>query len=322
MFYPVELFADWFTFNLIGLDKSSHLGSGIQFFVYDSIKILILLIIINYLMAIIRHYLPIEKIRSFLTSRKFYGFDHLLASLFGCVTPFCTCSSIPLFVGFLSAKIPLGVTFSFLITSPLVNQAAVAIFIGIFGWKITLLYVLAGIVVGVVGGFILGKMKLEKYVEEFVWQAHAQSIETNSQKPTAKELLKKFTAESFDITKKIIPYVLAGLAVGAFIHGFVPENYFTQYITKENIFAVPAAVVLAVPLYANVTGVVPIVESLVQKGIPLGTALAFMMATVGLSLPEALILKKVMKIKLLVIFFATAALGMMLIGYLFNFILS
>lgn len=324
MFYPVELFADWFSHKLLGLEKTSHLGGSVQFFVYDSIKIIILLILINYLMAIIRHYLPTERIRHFLTSRKMYGLDYVFASLFGCITPFCTCSSIPLFVGFLSARIPLGVTFSFLITSPLVNEAAVAVFLGIWGWKVTLLYILAGIVIGVIGGAILGRLKLEKSVEKFVWEANAghKIDDFGSSKLSAKDLWRKFSAEAFDITKKIIPYVLLGLAVGAIIHGYVPDRFFEQYITKENPFAVPLAVVLAVPFYANAVGVIPVVQSLVAKGIPIGTALAFMMAIVGLSLPEALILKKVMKTKLLFIFFGIVALGMILIGYLFNFVLK
>jgi len=323
MFYPVELFANWFTYNLLGLAQESHLAGSVQFFVYDSIKILILLILINYSMAIIRHFLPTEKIRDFLTKRKLYGLDYLFASLFGCITPFCTCSSIPLFVGFLGARIPLGVTFSFLITSPLVNEAAVAVFLSIWGWKITLMYVGAGLIIGVLGGFILGKLKLEKYVEDFVWKASAKKLEDGIKtNPSKKELFNKFTAESFDITKKILPYVLGGLAIGAAIHGYVPDNFFKKYITKENPFAVPLAVILAVPLYANATGVIPVVQSLVAKGIPLGTALAFMMATVGLSLPEALILKKVMKLKLLLFFFGIVALGMTLIGYLFNLVLD
>lgn len=323
MFYPIELFTNWFSYNLLGLEKSSHLAGSVQFFVYDSIKIIILLILINYLMAIIRHYLPTERIRHFLISRKMYGLDYVFASLFGCITPFCTCSSIPLFVGFLGVRIPLGVTFSFLITSPLVNEAAVAVFLGIWGWKITLLYVLAGIAIGVIGGIILSRFKLEKYVEKFVWEANAtDNVDGfNNSKLSAKHLWKQFSVEAFDITKKIIPYVLLGLAIGAVIHGYVPDKFFERYITKENPFAVPLAVILAVPLYANAVGVMPIVQSLVAKGIPIGTALAFMMATVGLSLPEALILKKVMKLKLLLVFFGVVASGMILIGYLFNFAL-
>jgi len=315
---------DWFTYSLLGFSKASVFGGAINFFIYDAIKIVFLLIAINYFMAIVRHYLPVEKIRDFLVSRKFYGADYLLASVFGCITPFCSCSSIPLFVGFLSAKIPLGVTFAFLITSPLVNEAAVAVFLGVWGWKITLLYALAGITVGTISGFVLGKLNLEKQVADFVWQVsvnQAQTANKEQARHSKKTLFRLFSKEAFDITRKIVPYVLIGIAIGALIHGFVPTGYFEKYITKDNIFAVPLAVILAVPMYANATGVIPIIESLVNKGIPLGTALAFMMATVGLSLPEAMILKKVMSIKLLAIFFGLTAFGMTAIGYLFNFVM-
>ena len=274
--------------------------------------------VINYFMAILRHYLPIEKLRNFLASRKWYGADYLLASIFGAITPFCSCSSIPLFIGFLKAGIPLGVTLSFLITSPLVNQVAVVLFAGLFGWKITIFYVISSIMLGVVGGFILGKLKLEKYVVDYVWQIKCQKAETKNQKEKVAVLIRKFWREGFDLTKKIAPYVFLGIAVGAAIHGFVPAGFFEKYITAENLFAVPLATILAVPMYANAVGVIPIMQSLVEKGIPLGTALAFIMAVVGLSLPEALILKRVMKIKLLAYFFGITTINIIIIGYLFN----
>lgn len=318
IFYPIQLLADWLTYKVINLSPGAHLGTSVNFFIYDSIKILILLLVINYFMAILRHYLPIEKLRDFLASRKWYGADYLLASIFGTITPFCSCSSIPLFIGFLEAGIPLGVTLSFLITSPLVNQVAVVLFAGLFGWKITILYVISAVLLGVVGGFILGKLKLEKYVADYVWQIKSQKTEIKNRKKTFAVLIKKFWQEGFDLTKKITPYVLLGIAVGAAIHGFIPAGFFEKYITAENLFAVPLATILAVPIYANAVGVIPIMQSLVEKGIPLGTALAFMMAVVGLSLPEALILKRVMKIKLLIYFFGITTINIIIIGYLFN----
>jgi len=269
-------------------------------------------------MAILRHYLPIEKLRDFLASRKWYGLDYFLAAIFGAITPFCSCSSIPLFIGFLEAGIPLGVTLSFLIVSPLVNQVAVVLFAGLFGWKITILYVAAAVLLGMVGGFILNKLKLEKYVADYVWKIKSQKLEVKNEKILFRKLLKNFWDEGFALTKKITPYVLIGIAVGAAIHGFVPAGFFEKYITAENLFAVPAATIMAVPLYANSVGVIPIMQSLVEKGIPLGTALAFMMAVVGLSLPEALILKRVMKVKLLVYFFGITTINIIIIGYLFN----
>lgn len=322
IFYPFQIIANWLTFEVFGLTAHSHLGESVNFFIYDALKIVLLLLVINYFMAIIRHYLPIEKLRDFLASRKWYGFDHLLASLFGTITPFCSCSSIPLFIGFLKAGIPLGVTFSFLITSPLVNEAAVVLFVGLFGWKITLWYVFAGVFLGVVGGFILGKLKLEKYVADYVWKLQSQKYQAVEKKETKVVLAKKFWLEGWQITKKILPYALAGIALGAAIHGFVPTGFLEKYITKDNLFAVPIAVLLAVPMYANATSVIPIMQALVEKGIPLGTALAFMMAVVGISLPEALILKKVMKIQLLVYFFTITAISIMLIGYAFNLFLN
>lgn len=321
MFYYIQLFADWLTYNVLNIKPESHLGVSVSFFVYDSLKIIILLIIINYFMAIVRYYLPVEKLRDFLASRKWYGLDYFMGAIFGTITPFCSCSSIPLFIGLLQARIPLGVTFSFLITSPLVNEVAVVLFLGLFGWKITLIYVISTVILGMVGGFILGKFKLEKYVAPYIWQINSQKLDLGKEKIPFIKLFKTFWNEGFEITKKIILYVLIGIAVGAFIHGFVPTGFFEEYITKDNIFAVPIAVILAVPMYANSVGVIPIIESLVEKGIPMGTALAFMMAIVGLSIPEALILKKVMNIKLLFYFFCVVTVCIIIIGYLFNFIL-
>ena len=262
--------------------------------------------------------MPIEKLRNFLASRKWYGFDYFLAAIFGTITPFCSCSSIPLFIGFLEAGIPLGVTSSFLIVSPLVNQVAVALFIGLFGWKITSLYVLSAILLGMISGFIINKLKLEKHVADYVWKIKSQKIEIKNNKVPFKKLLKFFWNEGFLMTKKITIYVLIGIAVGAAIHGFVPTGFFEKYISADNLLAVPIATIVAVPMYANSVGVIPIMQSLVEKGIPLGTAMAFMMAVVGLSLPEALILKRVMKMKLLIFFFGITTVNIIVIGYLFN----
>ncbi|MFZ2835532.1 MAG: permease, partial [Candidatus Moraniibacteriota bacterium] len=263
IFYPFQIIANWLTFEVFQLAAHSHLGESVNFFIYDALKIVLLLLAINYFMAIIRHYFPIEKLRDFLASRKWYGFDHLLASLFGTITPFCSCSSIPLFIGFLKAGIPLGVTFSFLITSPLVNEAAVVLFVGLFGWKITLWYVFAGVFLGVIGGFILGKLKLEKYVADYVWKIQPQKYQAVEKKETKTVLAKKFWLEGWQITKKILPYALAGIALGATIHGFVPTGFLEKHITKDNLFAVPIAVLIAVPMYANATSVIPIMQALV-----------------------------------------------------------
>jgi len=272
-------------------------------------------------MGAIRYYLPVEKIRNFLSSRKFYGFDYFLATIFGAITPFCSCSSIPLFIGFLRAGIPIGVTFSFLITSPLINEIALVLFLGIFGWKITLGYLLAGIVIGMISGFIISQLNMERYVAKFVQEQTAiTEEEIKSSRLKIKKIIKISLQEGWRIVKEVAPYIIIGVGVGAIIHGYVPQDIFEKYLGQAGWLGVPIAVVLAVPLYSNPIGVIPIIEALVLKGIPLGTALAFMMAIVGLSLPQAMMLKKVLKWPLLLSFFLIVTLGIILIGYIFNFL--
>lgn len=326
IFFPIQKFADWLSFKIFGFLPKTHLGEAVNFFIYDSLKILILLIFINYLMAIIRYYIPTERIRNFLTKRKWYGLDYFLASLFGVITPFCSCSSIPLFVGFLSAGIPLGVTLSFLITSPLINEASIAIFISLFGLKITLFYISTGVLIGVIGGFILGKMNLEKEIDDSLRliiekskKTHKLSLEIKKEKFF--KLLKNFWQECWNLTKKIYPYVLIGVGLGALIHGFILVSFFEKYLKNGKFWTVPIATFLAIPLYSNAVGIIPIMEALYDKGVPFGTALSFMMATVGLSFPEAMILKRAMKIKLLIAFFSVVTLGIILIGWFFNAII-
>ncbi len=321
IFYPFEWFADYCVLTLLGVDGGTKLADALTFFVNDTLKIVVLIILITHVMSLLRYYLPIEKLRDFLTSHNFYGLDYFLATVFGDITPFCSCSSIPLFIGFIEAEIPLGVTFSFLITSPLVNEVAIALFVGVFGVKITVFYVLSGIFIGMIGGFIIGKLKLEKYVESFVWDVKSKGSGVEVEVMPFKDVVKIVSAEAFSITRKIVLYVLAGVGLGAFIHGYVPHGFFEKYLQSAGWFGVPLAVVLAVPLYSNASGVIPIVESLVSKGVPLGTALALMMAIVGISLPEALILKKVIKWQLLAVFFGIVTVGIIAIGYFFNIFL-
>ena len=273
-------------------------------------------------MSLLRFYLPIEKLRDFLASHKMFGLDYLSATIFGIITPFCSCSSIPLFIGFMEARIPLGVTFAFLITSPLINEIAIGLFVGLFGWKITLIYILAGVLVGMTGGFVIGKLKMEKYVADFIWNIKSQKLtKAEVKKISWQKIYRVISSESWSITKKIMPYVLAGVAVGGLIHGYVPEGFFEIYLQKAGIWSVPLAVILAVPLYSNASGSIPIIKSLIMKGVPIGTGLAFMMAIVGISLPEAMILKKVLKWQLLTTFFGIVTIGIIIIGYLFNIIL-
>lgn len=321
----IQQFADWLAYSLIGLDGTTALGGAVNFFVYDSIKILILLFLISSIMGIVNAYFPIERLREYLVSHRLYGLQYLLASIFGAITPFCSCSSIPLFIGFVKGGIPLGVTLAFLITSPLVNEVAVAMFLGSFGLQATMVYVVSGILLGCIGGFVLGRMRLEPYLSDWVKQVQAQSEEQTEQwerdNATFTQRLPTIISDAWQIVRSVLVYVLIGIGIGAFMHGFIPEGFFEQYMSRENWYAVPLSVILAVPMYANAAGIVPVVEVFVAKGIPLGTAIAFMMAVVGLSLPEATLLKKVMTWRLISIFFATITLFIILSGYMFNIIM-
>lgn len=321
----IQNFADWLVYDIFGLSPATAWGTAVNFFFYDSIKIIILLFFISILMGIINAYFPIERLRNYLMTHKMYGLQYLLASVFGAITPFCSCSSIPIFIGFVKGGIPLGVTFAFLITSPLVNEVAVAMFLGSFGLKITLIYVLSGILLGVIGGVVLGRMKLHPYLSDWVKQIQANSsAQADSWEKEHTTFLKRLPAivhDATQIVRGVLVYILIGIGIGAFMHGFVPEGFFQEYLSQDNWLAVPLSVILAVPMYANAAGIVPVIEVFVAKGIPVGTAIAFMMGVVGLSLPEATLLKKVMTWRLIGIFFGTVAFFIILSGYLFNYIL-
>lgn len=321
----IQEFANWLVYEVFGLDAATHLGTAVNFFFYDTIKILILLFLISVLMGVINAYFPIDRVRNYLASHKLYGLQYLLASLFGAVTPFCSCSSIPLFIGFVKGGIPLGVTFAFLITSPLVNEVAIALFLGTFGLKITLIYAFSGIMLGVIGGYVLSKFKLDKYLSEWVRQiqanANVESVAWEGEKTPFVKRLPVIVKDAWNIVRGVLLYIIIGIAIGAFMHGYVPEGFFEQYMSKSNWYAVPLSVLLAVPMYANAAGIVPVIEVFVAKGIPVGTAIAFMMAVVGLSLPEATLLKKVMTWRLIGVFFGTVTLFIIFSGYLFNLVL-
>ncbi|MEG0794931.1 MAG: permease [Odoribacter sp.] len=321
----VQTFADWLVYGIFGLDGATQLGAAVNFFFYDTIKILILLFLISAVMGVVNAYFPIDRLRTFLTTRKLYGFQYLFAAIFGAITPFCSCSSIPLFIGFVKGGIPLGVTFSFLITSPLVNEVAVAMFLGAFGVKATLIYVVSGILLGMIGGFILEKFHLERYLSDWVKKIQAQSDkETAGWEAENIPFIQRVPTilkDAWGIVRGVLVYVVVGIGIGAMMHGFVPEGFFEVYLAKDNWYSVPLAVVLGVPMYANAAGVVPIIQVFVAKGVPLGTAIAFMMAVVGLSLPEATLLKKVMTWRLIGIFFGVVSLFIIFSGYFFNMIL-
>lgn len=320
----IQQFADFLIYDTCGLDAASRLGAALNFFVYDSIKIVLLLFAISFLMGIVNDYFPVERLRNFLTKHKLFGLQYLLAAVFGAVTPFCSCSSIPLFIGFVKGGIPLGVTFSFLITSPLVNEVAVAMLAATFGWKVTVIYVASGILLGAVLGAILGRFKLERLLSDWVRQIQQTSVDSVAEDSVRKTFVQRLPGVargSVNIVCGVILYVIIGIAIGAMMHGYVPTGFFQDYLSSEHWYAVPLAVILAVPMYSNAAGVVPVIEVLVSKGVAIGTALSFMMAVVGLSLPEAMMLKKVMSVKLLLIFFGTVALSIIFLGLLFNTIL-
>ena len=325
MFDWIQRLADWLVYEVLSLGKGQHLSEALNFFIYDTTKILILLFVIIFLMGIINSYFPIEKVKNFLSRNKLYGLEYLMASLFGVVTPFCSCSSVPLFIGFVKGGIPLGVTFAFLITSPLVNEVAIGLFLGLFGLKTTIIYVISGILLGTVSGIILQKMKLEAYLTPWVKEVLENSQREQelfiAQKQSFSQRLPVILDEVQKILKGITPYVLIGIAIGGLMHGYIPEGFFEKYMDKDNLFAVPIATIFAVPMYSNASGILPVVQVLVAKGIPLGTAIAFMMGVVGLSLPEAMLLKKVMTLKLIAIFFGVVTFCIIISGYIFNVLL-
>lgn len=321
----IQQFADWLVYGVMGLDASSHLGVAVNFFFYDSIKIIILLFLISMLMGIVNAYFPIERLRNYLVTHRLYGLQYLLASLFGAITPFCSCSSIPLFIGFVKGGIPLGVTFAFLITSPLVNEVAVAMFLGSFGVRTTIVYVVSGIVLGMLGGMVLGRMNLDRYLSGWIRdiqrQSEAQADAWEAEKTSFFDRMPSIVRGSWDIVRGVLVYVLVGIGIGAAMHGFVPDGFFDRYLAAGNWWSVPLSVILAVPMYANAAGIVPVIEVFVAKGVPLGTAIAFMMSVVGLSLPEATLLKKVMTWRLIGIFFGVVTVFIIISGYLFNWLL-
>jgi uncharacterized membrane protein YraQ (UPF0718 family) len=322
MFTPIQIFADFLIYNVFGIAKESKLGSALDFFVFDTIKIFILLLIIIYVITFIRSFFPPEKTRKILAKSKGSTFiGHILAALLGIVTPFCSCSAVPLFIGFVEAGVPLGVTFSFLIAAPMVNEVALGLLYGLFGLKIALIYVLSGEIIALVSGIIIGKLKMEKHVEGYVYETQMSS-DLEIPDPTIKERLIDSWVFTKDLIKKIWIYVIIGVAIGGFIHGWIPAGALAKYAGKNNPFAVFVAVLIGIPLYSNAAGVIPLVSELTRAGVSMGTSLAFMMAVTGLSLPEAILLRRVLKPKLLAVFFGVVGLGIVFTGYLFNFIMT
>ncbi len=315
----IKAFADWLTYDIFQLTTGTHLADAVNFFIYDTIKILLMLTAIIFVVSIIRSFFPPEKIKKILAHKaEFVG--NILASLLGIVTPFCSCSAVPVFIGFLEAGVPLGVTLSFLIASPMINEVALVLLWGLFGAKIALIYIGTGLAVAIISGIILGRIPaVEKMVEDYVWELRMGETEI----PTLswRDRFQQASFHTQDILKRVTLYVILGIGVGAVIHGYVPIDFVATYAGRDNPFAVPLAVLIAIPLYSNAAGTIPIVQALMGKGMPLGTVLAFMMAVTAISFPEMVILRKVLKIKLLVIFAAILTVAIIIVGYLFNAIM-
>ena len=320
IFYPIGLLAKWLTYKAFNVAPNSLLAETINFFIYDTIKIFILLSVIIFFVSLIRSYLPPKKIKEILaTKNEFVG--NILASLLGIITPFCTCSAIPLFLGFVQAGVPLGVTFSFLVASPMINEVALVMLLGIFGWKIALLYIFSGLIISVFSGIIIGKLKIENLIEPYVFAEGTKGSVILSTMTTKQRFIyaKNYT---LNILNKVWPYILVGVGIGAFIHGYIPTDFLAKYAGADKWYAVPLAVLIGIPLYSNTAGIIPLVGALTEKGVAIGTTLAFMMAVTSLSLPEFLILKKIMKPKLIIIFASIVGTGIIFTGYLFNIIIK
>lgn len=314
-------FWDWLLGDVAGLDLESRLGSGIHFFCYDTVKIVLLLVGIIFLVTVLRSFMSVERTRALLGGKR-EGVGNVMAAGLGVITPFCSCSAVPAFIGFVAAGVPLGVTMSFLIASPLINEVAIALLFGLFGIGPTLMYVGAGLTIAIVAGYVLGRLKLERWVEPFVFETRlgGQVIDSTAGL-TAGERIQMGVEEVGTILRKIWPYLLVGIGLGAAIHGWAPEDFFATYAGADNPFAVLVAVAVGVPLYSNAAGILPLVEALYDNGLPMGTLLAFMMAVVALSLPELILLRRVLKPRLIATFVGVVAAGIVAVGYLFNTVL-
>lgn len=319
LYLNLQTISDFVVDKVLGLEQGKHLTESIRFFIFETPKVLLLLVLIIFLVGIIRSYFSPEKTRKALEGKPLFV-GNVMASVLGIVTPFCSCSAIPLFIGFVEAGIPIGVTFSFLIAAPMINEIALVLLVGLFGWKVALIYVFTGLTVAILAGFVLEKMKLQKYIAEWVYQIKSNQQGIVVDKLTFDQRIDAGVTLVKEILGKIWIYILAGIAIGAAAHGYVPDDFLVKALGAQNWYSVPLAIIVGVPLYSNAAGIIPIVSVLIEKGISLGTALAFMMSVIGLSLPEIIILKKVLKWQLIVMFVGVVALGIVLVGFVFNYL--
>lgn len=322
MYQGLSPFAKWVTYSLFSLSPGTHLTSALEFFLYEAPKVLLLLTLVVFVVGVVRSFFTPERARSFLAGKREFA-GNGMAALLGTVTPFCSCSAVPLFIGFVTAGVPLGVTFSFLISAPMVNEVALVLLFGLFGWKIAAIYLGMGLAIAMASGWAIGRMGMEKYVEEWVFataKAGGDAMPEEQGMPWGMRLRLGLDAVR-DIVGKVWPYLLAGIAVGAGIHGYVPENFMASVMGSGAWWSVPLAVLLGIPLYSNAAGIIPIVQALLGKGAALGTALAFMMSVIGLSLPEMVILRKVLKPPLIATFAGVVGVGILIVGCLFNLVM-
>jgi len=310
--------SEFITYRLLGLEEGAHFTESLKFLIYEVPKVLMLLVLIIFFVGIIRSYFTAERTRKALEGKSLFA-GNVLASLLGVVTPFCTCSAIPLFIGFVQAGVPLGVTFSFLIASPMINEVAIVLLLSMFGIKVTAIYIATGLTLAIISGFIIGKLKPGRFVQDWVYQMQSAESTGTEEKLTFSDRINSGITAVKEIVGKVWIYIVLGIAVGAGVHGYVPENYLAGLMGEAAWYSVPLSILIGVPLYSNAAGIIPIVSVLLSKGVPLGTALAFMMAVIGLSLPEMIILKKVLKIRLIMIFVCTVTIGIVIVGYLFNY---
>jgi hypothetical protein len=318
-YFYLEDIVNFTVYSLMHLNKESHLTEAIRFFLYDTPKVLMLLVSIVFIVGIIRSFFSPEKTRKALEGKPLF-IGNIMASTLGIVTPFCSCSAIPLFIGFVESGIPLGVTFSFLIAAPMINEVALVLLFGLFGWKTALLYASTGLLIAITSGWIIGKLKLERFVEEWVYEIKSGDFQMDEGNITFTDRIQAGYTAVVDIVSKVWIYIVAGIAVGAAVHGYVPENFMASIMGKDAWWSVPLAVLIGIPLYSNAAGIIPILQALLEKGASLGTSLAFMMSVIGLSLPEMIILKKVIKLPLIIIFISVVAVGIVIVGYLFNLV--
>ena len=319
LYWNLAPLAKWLTYSLMGLAPESKFSSAVDFFLFETPKVMLLLTVVVFVVGIIRSFFSPERTRKILAGRsQFVG--NIFAANLGIVTPFCSCSAVPLFIGFVTTGIPLGVTFSFLISAPMINEVALVLLFGLFGWKVAGLYLVTGLLIAIIAGWIIGKLRLERYIEPWVYEIKVN--ETTEETTTTWDDRVRLGYDAVkDIVSKVWPYVVAGIAVGAGIHGYVPQDFMASIMGRGAWWSVPLAVLLGVPMYSNAAGIIPIVQALLEKGAALGTVLAFMMAVIGLSLPEAVILRKVLKLPLIFIFFGVVAVGILIVGFLFNLIM-